>query len=132
MSTKITRYKLRDPIREDLTDWARIDSMTEEELERAIAADPDADLEVDWTKARIVLPPKQPIHLRVDPDVLDWFRQQGPGYSPASTPCCVPTTKRTVGALDGMPQGRQAAQRAGARDAARSVRGEDIRLTDIT
>ncbi len=31
--------------------------------------------------ATLVLPePKQPISLRVDPDVLAWFRDQGPGY----------------------------------------------------
>ena len=72
MSGKITRRRLGD-IREDLTDWKRVDAMTEEELERAIAADPDADIpNPDWTKARIVLPQrKQSVHLRVDPDVLD-------------------------------------------------------------
>ena len=80
MSGKITRRKLGE-IREDLTDWARVDAMTEEELERNIAADPDSDLPVDWTKARLVLPQrKESIHLRVDPDVLAWFRRQGRGY----------------------------------------------------
>ena len=81
MKEKITRRRLGD-IREDLTDWKRVDAMTEEELERAIAADPDADIpNPDWTKARIVLPQrKQSVHLRVDPDVLAWFRQQGRGY----------------------------------------------------
>ena len=81
MSGKITRRELGD-VREDLTDWARVDAMTEEELERAIAADPDADIpDADWTKARLVLPQrKQSVHLRIDPDVLHWFRRQGPGY----------------------------------------------------
>ena len=81
MSEKITRRKLGE-IREDRTDWARVDAMTEEERERAIAADQDADVpSADWTKARLVLPQrKESIHLRVDPEVLDWFRQQGRGY----------------------------------------------------
>ena len=81
MREKITRRKLGE-IREDRTDWARVDAMTEEELERNIAADPDSDLPgVDWTKGRLVLPQrKQSVHLRVDPDVLHWFRQQGRGY----------------------------------------------------
>jgi uncharacterized protein (DUF4415 family) len=81
MSVKITRRKLGE-VRESLTDWARVDAMTEEELERAIASDPDADIpNPDWTKSRLVLPQrKQSVHLRVDPDVLAWFRRQGRGY----------------------------------------------------
>ena len=81
MSVKITRRKLGE-IRQDLTDWARVDATTEQELERAIAADPDSDVpNVDWTKARLVLPQrKQSVHLRVDPEVLQWFRLQGRGY----------------------------------------------------
>ena len=81
MSGKITRRKLGE-IRESLSDWARVDATTEQELERAIAADPDADIpNLDWTKARLVLPQrKQSVHLRIDPDVLYWFRRQGPGY----------------------------------------------------
>jgi uncharacterized protein (DUF4415 family) len=41
-----------------------------------------ADLPADfWTDAAIVHPsPKRPISLRVDEDVLHWFRQQGPRY----------------------------------------------------
>jgi uncharacterized protein (DUF4415 family) len=80
MKEKITRRKLGD-VRGDMTDWARVDAMTEEELEAAIAADPDSDPPVDWTKARLVLPDrKQSVHLRVDAEVLAWFRAQGKGY----------------------------------------------------
>ena len=67
---------------EDRTDWERVKAMTEAELEASIAADPD-DIheELDWTKAIIGLPPrKKDIHIRIDSDVLDWFKQQGPGY----------------------------------------------------
>jgi len=80
MGRKLTRRKLGD-VQGSLTDWKRVDAMTEEELERAIAADPDSDVKPDWTKAKLVLPQrKQSVHLRVDPDVLDWFRRQGSGY----------------------------------------------------
>jgi uncharacterized protein (DUF4415 family) len=53
--------------------------------ERAIArtSPPElADLPSDfWTSAVMVDPvPKQPISLRVDIDVLDWFKKQGPRY----------------------------------------------------
>jgi uncharacterized protein (DUF4415 family) len=35
----------------------------------------------DWTRADLISPePKKMISLRVDPDVLDFFKSQGPGY----------------------------------------------------
>jgi uncharacterized protein (DUF4415 family) len=67
---------------ENLTDWKRVEAMTEAELEVSIAADPD-DIheELDWTKAFIGLPPrKKDIHIRIDADVLDWFKKSGRGY----------------------------------------------------
>ena len=41
-----------------------------------------ADLPDDfWDDATVVEPPaKQPISLRVDSDVLEWFKTQGPRY----------------------------------------------------
>jgi uncharacterized protein (DUF4415 family) len=65
-----------------LTDWDRVKAMSEEELEASIAADPD-DIheELDWSKAFKGLPPfKKDIHIRIDSDVLDWFKQSGRGY----------------------------------------------------
>jgi hypothetical protein len=42
---------------EDRTDWAKVDAMTEADLERAIAEDEDErDLEPDWTRAELVIP----------------------------------------------------------------------------
>jgi uncharacterized protein (DUF4415 family) len=67
---------------ESQTDWARLDAMTEEQLEAAIASDPDwADIPRDWYKhARPHYPAgmKRQVRLRVDPDILDWFKRQGP------------------------------------------------------
>ena len=82
MKEKITTVGLGDRRLKDKSDWARVDAMTEEELERAIASDPDADIpDLDWANARLVVPGrKESIHLRVDPDVLAWFRKQGRGY----------------------------------------------------
>jgi len=65
------------------TDLARLRAMTEAETERAIAADPDfRDQPEDWlARAEAVMPaPKQLLSLRIDQDVLDWFKRQGPGY----------------------------------------------------
>jgi len=67
---------------EDLSDWAAAAAMTQEEIEAAIAGDPDeADLVFDWSKATPELPqPKAVLNMRVDADVLDFFRRQGKGY----------------------------------------------------
>lgn len=68
--------------RESRTDWRAVETMTEEALEASIAADPDDVHEpVDWTRAVKGLPPrKRDIHIRLDEDVLDWFRRTGRGY----------------------------------------------------
>ncbi|MBF0318513.1 MAG: BrnA antitoxin family protein [Nitrospirae bacterium] len=67
---------------ESRTNWAKVDAMTEEELETSIAADEDdVHQKVDWTQAFVGLPPrKKHINIRIDADVLDWFRSQGRGY----------------------------------------------------
>jgi uncharacterized protein (DUF4415 family) len=67
---------------EDRTDWKKVDSATDEDLEELIAADKEErDLVPDWTNAFLVLPePKGHINLRIDQDVLRFFKAQGPGY----------------------------------------------------
>src|ERR1700730_12795971 len=66
----------------DVTDVAALDAMTDEDIGKAVAEDPDAaPLDIDWTKARLVLPPgKESVTLRVDRDVLAWFRATGKGF----------------------------------------------------
>jgi uncharacterized protein (DUF4415 family) len=56
--------------------------MTGEEIAQAVAGDlGPVPLDIGWTKARLVLPPgKESVTLRVDQDVLGWFREQGKGY----------------------------------------------------
>jgi len=55
--------------------------MTDEEIERNVP-DEFADLPPDfWEDAKLVMPPpKQAVSIRVDQDVLEWFRDQGPRY----------------------------------------------------
>jgi uncharacterized protein (DUF4415 family) len=66
------------------TDWARVDRMTDDDIRRQIADDPDAAPEfTDEMVAQSVwiMPAKKvPISFRVDPDILDFFKAQGPGY----------------------------------------------------
>ncbi len=71
------------PRRNGKTDWARLDAMTDEEIEASIAGDPDWEefKDIDWSKAVLVIPPKKKaISIRVDEDVLDYFKRQGAGY----------------------------------------------------
>ena len=67
---------------ESRTDWAKVDAMTEAELEASIAADPDDVHQTpDWSQAILGLPPrKEHINIRIDADVLAWFRRTGRGY----------------------------------------------------
>ncbi len=65
------------------TDWAALDALTDEEIEASIANDPDWQefKDMDWSKAALVIPPKKKaISIRVDEDVLDYFRKEGAGY----------------------------------------------------
>ena len=60
---------------------ARLHRTTDRQIERT--SPPElAELPADfWVDATIVHPvPKKPISLRVDEDVLSWFKQQGPRY----------------------------------------------------
>ncbi|MBN2760000.1 MAG: BrnA antitoxin family protein [Rhodobacteraceae bacterium] len=55
------------------TDWDRLRAQGDYEGEQ--------EFEVDWTRAKLVTPePKKAISLRVDPDVLEFFKSQGAGY----------------------------------------------------
>jgi len=64
------------------TDWQYLDHLTDDEIAAAVASDPDAaPLDVDWSQAVLVVPPrKKAISIRVDPDVLDYFKKEGAGY----------------------------------------------------
>jgi uncharacterized protein (DUF4415 family) len=68
--------------RKGKTDWAAVDALTDKEIEAAVRNDPDAvPLNVDWSNAILVIPPKKKaISIRVDEDVLDYFKKEGAGY----------------------------------------------------
>ena len=67
---------------EDRTNWNKIDAVSGAQLEASIRADVD-DIrgEPDWTQAIVGIPaPKDHINIRIDHDVLQWFRSNGKGY----------------------------------------------------
>jgi uncharacterized protein (DUF4415 family) len=72
----------RSSRRRGKTDWAVVDALTDEEIAEAVRNDPDAvPLDIDWSEAVVVIPPKKKaISIRVDEDVLDYFKKQGSGY----------------------------------------------------
>lgn len=72
----------RDDPRRGKTDWVAVDALTDKEIEAAVRKDPDAvPLDFDWSEAVLVIPPKKKaISIRVDADVLDYFKKHGAGY----------------------------------------------------
>lgn len=58
------------------TDYARLDAMTDEDIARAVAEDPDAaPIDADWSNAWRTIPAGiQHRYLEVDDDVVEWFR----------------------------------------------------------
>jgi uncharacterized protein (DUF4415 family) len=67
---------------ETRSNWAKAAVLTNEEIEAQIAADPDeAGMVIDWDSATIEMPqPKTTLNMRIDRDVLDYFRKTGRGY----------------------------------------------------
>jgi uncharacterized protein (DUF4415 family) len=64
------------------SDWERAAATTYEEIEAQIAADPDeAGMIFDWESGTSEMPkPRAELRLRIDRDVLDFFRSTGRGY----------------------------------------------------
>ena len=55
------------------TDW--------EALKSSENYDGEAEFEVDWTKSRVGMPEaKRAFSLRLDPDILEFFKSEGKGY----------------------------------------------------
>lgn len=76
-TVRYTAAEIDDMVRrgEDRTDYARLDAMTEEELEASI--DHEEEGEVDQSVVYVGLPALGRFTLYVDRDVADWFQAQG-------------------------------------------------------
>jgi len=63
------------------SDWKAAAAMSTAEVERLADAE-DGKLPEGWAStAELGIPPrKEPVHIRLDAEVLAWFRAQGPGY----------------------------------------------------
>jgi uncharacterized protein (DUF4415 family) len=71
------------PIR-DKTDDARLNGMNDNEVEAIAASDADGPPMTDeeWAKREVTSPGKVSVGLRLDSDVLQWFKAEGRGYQP--------------------------------------------------
>lgn len=59
------------------TDWKRVSAMTDKQIDTSDIAELDDEF---FRNAKLTTPPKQPVTLRLDSDVLKWFKSQGQGY----------------------------------------------------
>jgi uncharacterized protein (DUF4415 family) len=67
---------------EDRTNWTKANATKGAKLEASIRDDvDDIQGEPDWTQSVIGIPaPKDHINIRIDHDVLEWFKKNGRGY----------------------------------------------------
>jgi uncharacterized protein (DUF4415 family) len=59
------------------TDWKRLENMKDHEIDTSDIAELG---DAFFRNAELRVPLKQVVTLRLDTDVLEWFKQQGQGY----------------------------------------------------
>ena len=59
------------------TDWNRLDKIKDEDIDYSDIPELDKDF---FNNAEVRLPSKQSVTIRLDSDVLTWFKKQGKGY----------------------------------------------------
>jgi uncharacterized protein (DUF4415 family) len=64
------------------SDWEKAACMTAADIEARVASDADEEGQViDWGNSTIeLLQPKAVLNMRIDQEVLDYFRKTGKGY----------------------------------------------------
>ncbi|WP_422472572.1 BrnA antitoxin family protein [Endozoicomonas sp. ALB032] len=59
------------------TDWERLEAMSDDEIDTSDIPELDDEF---FNQADLRLPVKKPVTIRLDSDVLEWFKSQGQGY----------------------------------------------------
>ena len=59
------------------TDWSQLNKMKDEKIDYSDIAELD---EAFFKNAEVRMPAKQSVTIRLDSDVLTWFKEQGKGY----------------------------------------------------
>jgi uncharacterized protein (DUF4415 family) len=85
MSDDVTSITLEEADElESNTEWDRVESLSDEEIHDAVEEDPDAFLlDDDWFENAMLVSPsseKERISIRLDKDILAFFRAEGRGY----------------------------------------------------
>ena len=85
MKRRNTVHYSRKQLPKGKTDWSAVDKLTDKEIARRAAGDPDTRLTTPafWRNARLVLPTepgKEVVTLRLDRDLLKWLKGRGRGY----------------------------------------------------
>lgn len=66
------------------TDWERVRSLTDKQIEDVLRSDPDVApiLDDQWFRtAKLIMPERKvPVSMRIDREVLEWFKAQGARY----------------------------------------------------
>ena len=66
------------------TDWERVRSLTDKQIEDDLRSNPDVApiLDDQWFRtAKLIMPERKvPISMRIDREVLEWFKAQGARY----------------------------------------------------
>jgi len=69
-------------LKESLTDWERLDALQDEDIDLSDMPEVTPEMFARAVVRRGIkpTPSKQQITIRLDDDVLEWFRAQGKGY----------------------------------------------------
>ena len=78
MKKRTTRTRLGEGLDKDRTDWRRLGTMADKDIDCSDIAELGAEF---FKNAEVVMPPaKRHVSIRLDTDVLDWMKAQGKGY----------------------------------------------------
>ena len=70
--------KVKDLRKQSDTDWERLSTMEDSKIDFSDNPELDHDF---FANATVRMPePKKAVSLRLDPDVLKWYKTKGPGY----------------------------------------------------
>ncbi|NLG17869.1 MAG: BrnA antitoxin family protein [Fibrobacter sp.] len=70
--------KVKNLKKQSGTDWERLSTMSDKEIN--LSENPELD-DSFFSNAALRMPePKKSVNIRLDQDILEWYKQQGPGY----------------------------------------------------
>ena len=83
MKKPVTSYKNLDHMPKPKPLSKRVKALTEEQLQNAAASDPDTGAIPPgfWEEATVIMPSEKiKVGIRLDSDVVEWFKSTGKGY----------------------------------------------------